>query len=218
MSFIASAITEAGKASVAEIPKEVGNKMKDSLPDFFKNLKPVTASMEKADLPLTNLSEQNNDSSVLSDNVAKLDIKQPLTDQQKETIKQETGWSDLIVDSISCYEEYEVYSNAGLSESEINGKPCLVKEDIDWDRQDSMGRTNKERAENGLSPIGNSGETLELHHIGQKSDSPLAELTTTEHRGSGNDSILHDKTKPTEIDRDKFAIERKEHWENRATV
>lgn len=37
--------------------------------------------------------------------------------------------------------------------------------------------------------------------------SPLAELTTQEHRGKGNDTILHDKQKETEIDRGEFAKE-----------
>lgn len=55
-----------------------------------------------------------------------------------------------------------------------------------------------------------------MHHIGQKPDSPLAELTTEEHRGAGNDTILHDKQKESEIDRNEFAKERKEHWKNRA--
>jgi hypothetical protein len=31
--------------------------------------------------------------------------------------------------------------------------------------------------EQGLAPIAQNGETIQLHHIGQKPDSPLAELT-----------------------------------------
>ena len=79
-----------------------------------------------------------------------------------------------------------------------------------------MGRTNRERAEQGLSPLNKSGNVIELHHIGQHADSPLAELTQAEHRGKGNDTILHDKTKDTEINRQVFAGERSEHWEKRA--
>ncbi len=92
----------------------------------------------------------------------------------------------------------------------------MVRNDIDMNQKDEMGRTNKERMEQGLSPISKNGETIELHHIGQHSDSPLAELTTSEHRGQGNDSILHDKTKESEIDRNKFNKEKETHWENRA--
>lgn len=54
--------------------------------------------------------------------------------------------------------------------------------------------------------------------IGQKPDSPLAELTMEEHRGAGNDTILHDKTKETEIDRNEFGKERREHWKDRVNV
>ncbi len=139
-----------------------------------------------------------------------------LTDEQKEQIKKETGWSDEIVDAIDSMEEYEIYKNAGLVEAEIDGKKCLIREDIDWEQKDAMGRTNRERAEQGLSPINKDGKVIELHHIGQHADSPLAELTPEEHRGKGNDSILHDKTKESEIDRQVFAGERSAHWEARA--
>lgn len=37
----------------------------------------------------------------------------------------------------------------------------------------------------------NMGHPYELHHIGQKNDSPLAILTQEEHRGKGNDKIWH---------------------------
>lgn len=139
-----------------------------------------------------------------------------LTDAEKEKLKEETGWSDDIVDSTRSVEEAEIYKNAGLKEDEINGKRCLVRNDIDMDQRDEFGRTNKERMENGNVPLTESGETVELHHIGQKQDSPLAELTTQEHRGKGNDAVLHDKQKESEIDRAEFAKERKQHWESRA--
>ena len=67
----------------------------------------------------------------------------------------------------------------------------------------------------GLPPIVD-GKSLELHHIGQKMDSPLAELKIEEHRGQGKDAILHDKTKETEIDRNEFKKERESHWKERA--
>jgi hypothetical protein len=139
----------------------------------------------------------------------------PLTDADREKIKQETGWSDEIVDAIKTKEECEVYKNANLTEQEINGRPCLVKTNIDMEQKDDFGRTNRERMEQGLSPIAKNGERVELHHIGQKPDSPLAELTTTEHRGKDNDTILHDKTQNSQIDRDEFQKEKEAHWETR---
>jgi len=41
-------------------------------------------------------------------------------------------------------------------------------------------------------------------------------LTQEEHRGKGNDGILHDKNKDTEIDRIAFREEKEEHWKTRA--
>lgn len=143
-------------------------------------------------------------------------VEEELTEAEKEKLRAETGWSDEIVDSTRSVEEAEIYINAGLKEEDINGKKCLVRSDIDMEQKDEFGRTNKERMENGNAPLTENGETIELHHIGQKQDSPLAELATKEHRGKGNDTILHDKQKETEIDRSEFAKERKQHWESRA--
>lgn len=143
-------------------------------------------------------------------------VEEGLTEAEKEKLKEETGWSDETVDSTRSVEEAEIYINADLKEEDINGKKCLIRSDIDMEQKDEFGRTNKERMENGNAPLTESGETVELHHIGQKQDSPLAELTTQEHRGKGNDTILHDKQKETEIDRCEFAKERKQHWESRA--
>ncbi len=142
--------------------------------------------------------------------------KQGLTEEQKNDIKKRTGWSDEIINSIGSMREAEIYIKAGLKEAEINGNKCLIRSDIDMDQKDEDGITNRERMERGLPPITKNGEKVELHHIGQKPDSPLAELTTEEHRGAGNDTILHDKQKESEIDRNEFAKERKEHWKNRA--
>lgn len=145
------------------------------------------------------------------------DIRQNvLSEEEKIRIKEESGWSDEIIDSLGSIEEYEIYREAGLIEVEIGEKKCLIRKDIDWEQKDSLGRTNKERAVMGLSPINQDGKVIELHHIGQHADSPLAELTPEQHRGKGNDTVLHDKTKESEIDRQAFASERNNHWETRA--
>lgn len=141
--------------------------------------------------------------------------KEGLTDEQKEKLRELTGWSDEILDAIGSWEEAEIYMKAGLKEVEINGKKCLIRDDIDLDQEDEDGITNRERMERGRPPITKDGEEVELHHIGQKQNSPLAELTMEQHRGVGNDTILHDKTKETDIDRNEFGKERREHWKDR---
>ncbi len=139
-----------------------------------------------------------------------------LTEEEKRQIRNESGWSEDIINAIGSMKEYEIYKEAGLKEVKINGRESLVRSDIDWDQKDSMGRTNKERAESGLSPISKDGDIIELHHVGQKSDGPLAELTSEEHRGKENYSILHNVKLKSEIDRTAFNNERIEHWKARA--
>lgn len=138
-----------------------------------------------------------------------------LSEQEKQKIKEETGWSDEIIDALGSMEEYQVYRDAELQEVEINGRKCLVRNDIDWEQTDSMARTNRERSEAGLSPININGDTIELHHIGQKNDGALAELTPEQHRGKENYSVLHDTQKESEIDRVAFNGERSSHWKER---
>lgn len=139
-----------------------------------------------------------------------------LSDREKKVLQESQGWSDELCDAISSFEEAEIYIKAGLREVIINGKIYLVRQDIDLERRDEYGRTNGERMINGQPPLTQNGETIELHHVGQKKDAPLAELTTQEHRGQGNDAILHDKQKVSEIDRGEFQKEREAHWQNRA--
>lgn len=146
--------------------------------------------------------------------------KKGLSEEEKAKIKEETGWSDEIIDAIGSWEEYEIYKKAGLVEAEIGGRKALIRGDIDWDQKDEDGRTNKERVEQGLSPINKDGKTIELHHIGQHKDSPLAELTQEEHRGKGNDTILHDKTKPTEThgEGNTWREEKNQYWNDRVNA
>lgn len=139
-----------------------------------------------------------------------------LTQEQKDKIKEETGWSDEIIDAIGSMEEYQIYKDAGLVEAEIDGRKCLINPNIDMNQKDAFGRTNKERMEQGLAPLDKNGNPIELHHIGQKNDSPLAELTQEQHRSKENYSILHDTKKESEIDRKAFDNERENHWKARA--
>ena len=127
-------------------------------------------------------------------------------------------YSSEINDAISSVKEAEIYSNADLKEGVVNGRKALLRTDINMNQKDEFGLTNLERMKNGNPPIASNGEIIELHHIGQKADAPFAELTRTEHRGKGNDIILHDKNKVSEIDRSTFHRERQEHWQNRIGV
>lgn len=139
----------------------------------------------------------------------------PLSEESKAELK-EQGYSESVIDSIGSEEEKNIYENSGVTPKEVNERDALVKNDIDLTKEDDFGRTNLERMKQGLAPLDKDGNPIELHHVGQKMDSPLAELTRDEHRGKGNDTILHNKQKESEINREDFAKERAEHWKARA--
>jgi hypothetical protein len=150
--------------------------------------------------------------------IDKLSIKEelkPLSNEHKGELK-ELGYSESVIDAIGSKEEADIYSGAKLECETTNEKDTLIRTDIDLECEDDFGNTNLERMEKGLSPLDKDGRSFELHHIGQTADAPLAELTKTEHMSNGNNSILHDTQKESEIDRKEFDKERAEHWKARA--
>lgn len=69
----------------------------------------------------------------------------------------------------------------------------------------------------GKCPYSKDEEKIELYHIGQNPNAPLAELTTSEHQGPANDMTLHDKTiGESKINREDFRSERENYWKARA--
>ncbi len=145
-----------------------------------------------------------------------------LTEEQKAQIKEETGWSDEIINHIESMDQYEILKNAGLKEQEVAGKICLVKEDIDPDYVDpKTGMTNSERMAAGRAPIdAKTGEKIELHHLGQDKDGPLVELCENSEHGDGNHHVLHPHTdnswRHDPGARTEYEHERSEHWQERA--
>lgn len=129
---------------------------------------------------------------------------------------EEKGFPDAILEVIGSDAEAQIYDDANLEPAQVNGKDALIRTDIDYDQKDEFGKTNLERMKLGKPPLDADGNPIELHHIGQKSDAPLAELTRGEHRGNGNDNVLHDKLKESEINREDFGKERKDYWKARA--
>ena len=141
-----------------------------------------------------------------------------LDKQQAKELKEKTGWPDSVVSEIRIEDEAQIYQDAQLEVETIEGKDCLVRSDIDYN-QEIDGQTNLERMKQGKCPYSQDGQKIELHHIGQNPDAPLAELTVSEHRGPDNDMILHDKTiEESKIDREAFRAERESHWKARAEL
>lgn len=176
--------------------------------EIAKSMKDKSINIDQLDKPIAY--ELTN--SLKPESIEK-DVNRGLTDSEKSKIKNETGWSDEIVDKISSMEEYDIYRKADLLEADIDGRKCL-EDHVDWDQKDENGLTNRDRADRKLSPINKNGEIVELHHIGQKDDSPLAELTEKAHRSKETNSVLHDTTKKdSDIDKNNFTNNvRPQHW------
>lgn len=224
---VAAEAAKEAAITAKETVEETGKKVSEMIPEQLENFKKTGEAVGlKMDIIRNMMPEQlmerlndNCDELETSDFVKdgeNLDNKERLIDSEKAKIKEETDWSDEIINSIGSIQEYEIYKNIGLEDTEINGRKCLIRNDIDWNQKDQMGRTNKERMEQGLAPIHKEGTVIELHHIGQHNDSPLAELSHKEHQSDGNYLILHDSKKESEIDRSAFDKERINHWKDRA--
>lgn len=140
-------------------------------------------------------------------------------------LQRRTGWSDEIFRAIGSEQEAIVYINGGLVEKIVNGRRALTNPYIDgrafncrfewlkkrfadydkwkdWNNADLMGE--------GYPPRDGNGDAYELHHIGQRQDSPFAELTYAQHTGDNN-TVLHPK-RESEIDRQQFDKEKAAHW------
>lgn len=205
-----------------ELPNDIegGNESQIEPPDIsYIERTSRSALMEQCSLKVSEADSVNNSAAEASETKS-----EGLTDEEKAKIKEETGWSDEIIDNIANMKQYEVLKNAGLKEVEINGRKCLIKENIDLDYADEDGITNRERMARGLAPLDSkTGKPLELHHLGQKADSPLVELTEEEHRTGEyedwkkNQSLWHDNTKETEVhgEGNNWDQERKAHWKER---
>lgn len=65
----------------------------------------------------------------------------------------------------------------------VNGRRVYQRDDlIDPNKKDARGRTNKQRMEQGLAPIGPDGKPINLHHVTQTEPGPLAEVSQTQHQ------------------------------------
>ena len=151
-----------------------------------------------------------------------------LTPSEKQQLRRSQGWSAAITDYIRDMEEAQVYIAARLREGRVGGKSALLNPLIkgenyncrnwfgdkhpeyrEWCNADLMGE--------GYPPHDKNGDPFELHHIGQRPDSPLAELTnlTELALGGNNFARLHRFEEYSEIDRDEFNKERERYWKAR---
>lgn len=141
--------------------------------------------------------------------------KNGLTMNEAAKIQKETKWPLDIVKSLHSYDEFSIYKNAGLQPTRLSSGEWAFIREIDWNLVDSKGRTNVQRvSEWGLAPIDANGKSYDLHHVGQKADSPLAILTWDEHHSKGNYSILHYAEEGKNVADDVWKKQKNEFWNN----
>ncbi|MGT2754251.1 HNH/ENDO VII family nuclease [Streptococcus ovis] len=99
---------------------------------------------------------------------------------------------------------------------EFNGNKVYQRDDlIDPNLVDGLGRTNVQRMQKGLAPIGPDGQSINLHHVTQRHDGTISEVTQSFH--SKNYRTIHINTGklPSGIKRSDFDKWRKSYWKNR---
>lgn len=136
-----------------------------------------------------------------------------LSMNEAAAIQKESGYPLDVIKGFKSMEQYEICQKAGLKPALVNGKTALVR-NIDITKVvDDYGRTNLQRMQQGLAAIDPAtGQSYQLHHIGQKMDSTLAILTESEHMQGGNNTIWHELGKASEIDRKVFDKQREAFW------
>lgn len=201
--------SEVGKEVADILSKDINKNAKDFAKDIDKRIDIINCKIENLTINDNKVNMKDIDSRINVE--GKIEINgTPMTDADRKNLKAETNWSDEIINSIQTKEEADILQKANVHEEDINGKKCLVRDDIDMDQKDDKGRTNRERMEQGLAPLDKNGDSITLHHIGQENDSPLAELTKNEH------SKIPNPKQESQIDRQNFDKERAKHWETRS--
>jgi hypothetical protein len=198
--------------------KEVATSFKtmaDKMPNFSKNM---GGDLSKGN---TDLKQPAFEKSVKAEGVGGHSVREinnnpDLLDNEKKKIEEISPYSDKVNDFIRSTDELKIYENANLKETTIGEKDALIRDDIDFDQIDDDGFSNLDRMSKGRPPLDVDGRPIELHHVGQKPDSPLAELRIEEHRGKENNTVLHDNSNDSLIDRTEFQKEKKEYWQARA--
>ena len=138
-----------------------------------------------------------------------------LTMNQAAAIQRESKYPLEIIKTFHSVDEYNIYKASDLIAKKIGDRWALIRK-VDLNYYDKASElTNAERIRKKLAPIDpDSGVAYELHHIGQKTDSPLAILTKKDHQGKTR--ILHDPTIDEGVQAQlgsKWDVERNQFWQ-----
>ena len=134
-----------------------------------------------------------------------------LTMNEAAQIQKESKYPLDLIKSMHSMEEYEVYKNAGVKSIMLNGESMLIRKGLDITSVvDEMGRTNLKRMQKGIPALDKDGYAYELHHIGQRNDSPLAILTRKEHK---NAALHWNKNTDNPSGQSGWNSQKKKFWE-----
>lgn len=153
--------------------------------------------------------------------VLELFFKQEYEQNRSYTIESISPYSKEINQYIRTAQELNIYKKCNLVEDIITRRALIFP--IDKDYKFGGGITNLERMLKGEAPRDSAtGEIIELHHIGQKFDSPFAELPRSIHCSTATYSILHDTTiESWRIDKQLISLTQQEiynYWQMRGEI
>ena len=108
------------------------------------------------------------------------------------------------------------------SKAEFNGQKVYQRNDlINPKLVDARGRTNLERMQKGLAPVGPDGpdgpdgKSINLHHSLQSNDSALVEISQTFHQQNTKTIHINPSSTPSGIDRKAFNAFKRDYWKSR---
>ena len=87
---------------------------------------------------------------------------------------------------------------------------------IDINKIDVKGRSNLQRMELGLAPLGPDDNPINLHHMTQRDISSIAEVEQSFHQINSKTIHINPNSVPSGIDRKSFNKWRADYWKNRA--
>ena len=102
--------------------------------------------------------------------------------------------------------------------TEFLGNKIYQRNDlIDLKITNQFGKTNAQLMRSGNAPIGPDGEKINLHHMLQTQDGPIAEVTQTFHRENYSTIHINTNSTPSGINRQEFNAWKRRYWINRVS-
>ena len=123
------------------------------------------------------------------------------------------GNTNLVDDYVDDIADNTFINKKATREVQFDSKKVIADDSLfDFDQTDSIGRTNRQRMQQGLAPIGKDGKSINLHHVDQTNDGPIQEILASEHQK--NYKLLHKNIGQykSQINRNEFDKWRSNYW------